>query len=515
MNESTRQEKNMKSTTLARILALIFCATLTSSFPAAAQSPAAQTAPSTTYRYRAVDLGTLGGPNSGGCVPECRYVNDQGVALSRADAPAPDPFAGLGFCLGDCYATLGNRWQAGHVTTLNPVPGGVDTFPAWISDTNLVAGYSENGLLDPTSGFPAFVATLWRGGRPTNLGTFGGSSSIAWGVNNSGQVVGGALNSTPDPSFPAPFFYYNPVPFPVLNETHAFLWSNGVLHDLQTLGGPDSFAQFVNESGQVAGISFTNSSPNSTTGSPTLDPFFWKNGKMEDLGTLGGTLGFANGLNDLGHVIGQSNLAGDATYHPFLWKGSQMIDLQTLGGDNGVAVWSNDADEVVGWADLPGSQMHHAFLWKNGVMTDLGTADGAPCTLAYGVNASGQVVGNLGDGSGLASCGAKVGGFLSENGGPVVDLATLFAPLSSGLTMFGACCIGDDGSILGTGTLPDGDNHAMLLIPCDAKHGDAAACHASAGEMVVAEDTEAAPSLEPRAVAKGFRGANLHKPSFQ
>jgi hypothetical protein len=53
----------MKSTTLARILLSMFCATLTSSFQAVAQSAAAQT-PTTTYRYRAIDLGTLGGPTS-------------------------------------------------------------------------------------------------------------------------------------------------------------------------------------------------------------------------------------------------------------------------------------------------------------------------------------------------------------------------------------------------------------------------------------------------------------------
>jgi probable HAF family extracellular repeat protein len=463
----------MKSRRLARILALAFCAAITSmtnSFQLAAQSPT-----TTTYRYRAVDLGTLGGPSSSGCIPECRYVNNEGSAIFRADTPAPDPFPD--FCLGDCFATLANRWQNGRLTTLNPVPGGVDTFPAWISDTNLVAGYSENGLLDPTSGFPEFVATLWQSGSAINLGTLGGTSSLAWGVNNSGEVVGGALNLTADPTFPAPFFYYNPVPFPVFNETHAFLWSHGVMQDLQTLGGPDSFAQFVNATGQAAGVSFTNSVPNATTGSPTLDPFLWARGKMNDLGTLGGTLGFANGLNDLGHVIGQSNLAGDATYHPFLWTANPLTDLQTLGGNNGSAIWINNADEVVGWADLPGSQVHHAFLWKNGVMTDLGTVGTDPCTTAYGLNAKGQVVGNLGDGSGLGTCGPKVSGFLWENGGPMVDLATLFAPLSSGLTMFGSCCIADDGTILGSGKLPNGDSHAMLLIPCDAKHEDAPACH--------------------------------------
>lgn len=503
----------MKSTTLARIFALIYCGTLTCLFQAAAQSPAAQVPTTTTYRYRAVDLGTLGGPESSGCVPECRYVNNQGVAIFRASTAVPDPFPADCFYF-DCDATLGDEWQSGRSIILNAVPGGDNAFPAWITDTGLVAGYSENGLLDPTTAAPEVTAVLWRGGRPTNLGTFGGNASIAWGVNNSGQVVGGALNMTPD-AFATTFYDYSPTPFPVSTEMHAFLWTRGVLRDLRTLGGPDSMALYVNDSGQVAGMSFTNSTPNSTTGAPTLDPFFWENGVMKDLGTLGGTLGYANGINDVGHVIGQSNLAGDATYHPFIWKGSHMIDLQTLGGDNGSAIWTNDADQVVGWADLPGSLVHHAFIWKNGTMTDLGTADGAPCTLAYGVNASGQVVGNLGDGSGLGNCEGKVGGFLSENGGPVVNLATLFAPLASGLTMFGACCIGDDGSILATGTLPDGDNHAMLLVPCDVQHGITPACKSDPEDVAITPVMSTASPIERRTAGRAINGgSNPHKPSW-
>jgi probable HAF family extracellular repeat protein len=103
-------------------------------------------------------------------------------------------------------------------------------------------------------------------------------------------------------------------------QTHGFIWRNGYMEDLGTLGGPDSWGAAINERGQVVGWAFTNSTPNPVTGIPTQDPFLWQDGRMLDLGTLGGTLGYVgsaanpgNGgaINNRGQIVGTSNLAGD------------------------------------------------------------------------------------------------------------------------------------------------------------------------------------------------------------
>ncbi len=72
-------------------------------------------------------------------------------------------------------------------------------------------------------------------------------------------------------------------------------------------------------------------------------------------------------------------------------------------------------------------------------------------------------------------CGIAKHAFLSEDGGPIIDLNTLIPP-DSGLTLTGAIYINDRGEIAGFGLRPNGDEHAYVLIPCDSDHPRVEGC---------------------------------------
>jgi probable HAF family extracellular repeat protein len=352
---------------------------------------------------------------------------------------------------------------------------------------------SLNGRTTPIlGGLPLFDAVVWKDGELTDLGTFGGPASYAGAINDHDQVVGFALNSTPD-SFDLGSSCQN---FAMPTQMHAFIWHDGFLQDLGTLGGTDSCALFINERGQVAGNSFTNSIVNPGTGRPTLHPFLWAGDEMKDLGTLGGTLAFANGINNRGQIAGASTLAGDAAFHAFLWDKGKLTDFGTLGGDFVEVIGLNEAGESVGKADLPGSLTYHAFLAKNGVMTDLGTQDSDPCSDAISINEKNQIVGFSEDCSGNFKHA-----FLWENG-HMTDL-NAFVPVSSNLTLTVATFINDRGEIAAEGLLPNGDQRAILLIPCDSDHADADAdgCKSEGENTSTVHTYDAAISAQARTAA--------------
>lgn len=79
----------------------------------------------------------------------------------------------------------------------------------------------------------------------------------------------------------------------------------------------------------------------------------WRNGKVIDLGSLGGSFGAPFHINDRDQVVGLSNLPGNATYHAFLWQKGMMSDLSPLAGNSFSAAYGmNDAARLSGKAGL-------------------------------------------------------------------------------------------------------------------------------------------------------------------
>jgi probable HAF family extracellular repeat protein len=479
---------NYKSRMFTNIFAFTIFAALAMPVCGVAQNIATQEPKATHHHYKLIDVGTFGGPSSLFSGPILQILNNQGTFAVIANTPAanPNPGCNMPFSLPDCFVEHAAVLHEGTPIDLGVLAGGVNSQTVAIGESGLIVGWSENGLIDPLTGQPAIVAILWEGQKAINLGTLpGGSESMADGVNSRGQVIGFANNDVSDG--------FSLVGFPT--QTRAFLWQNGVMRDLGTLGGPDAVPNVINELGQVAGFSYTNST-NQITGAPIQDPFLWQNGAMTDLGTLGGTVGAANWMNNRGQVVGTSNLAGDATHHGFLWDDGKLIDLGTLGGVRSEANWISESGFVVGRADVPGSQSHHAFRWKNGVMADLGLLPLQTCSTALSANNRGQVVGET------AVCGANVSGpaFFSEDGEPIVDVNTLIVPASD-LNVVDAFNINERGEIAAHGNLSNGDSHAVLLIPCDENHPNVEGCNYDPAEAATAAPVRPALTIQASAAA--------------
>ena len=432
------------------------------------------------HRYKLVDIGTFGGPASnmnpvGNGSP---YLSTHGVAVGTSATSVPSGPTANGFFCDGLDGTLAFvfhafEWKNGQVTDLEALAPAVTNCSdaLAVNSSGMIAGGSENGLVDPATGVNEIRAVIWKDGKIKDLGTFGGNLSAAESLNGRGQVTGFALNGISDPFSMFAVVLGGPS---AGTQTRAFLWANGEMKDLGTLGGPDAWGFLLNEHGQVAGYSYTNSSANSTTGFPTVDPFLWTDGKMIDLGTLGGTLGVPSALNNRGQVIGSSFLAGDQISDAFLSDDGKLVDLTAQSGGSIVTANAiNDAGEVVGAECLPDNGPCHAYLWKNGLLTDLGTLPGDCFSQAFAINAKAQVVGQS------FNCDTQiVRTFLWDNGN-MTDL-NAFVPPASGLQLVEAVAINDQGEIAGDlvppdcggGSIPTQGNdaqcgHAFVLIPCD------------------------------------------------
>jgi probable HAF family extracellular repeat protein len=508
------KRKIMPIRTFVRITAVTILAALAVPLWMAAQdNPSPDNKPK-HKKYKLIVLGTFGGPASelttnNGIGAGAKILNNSGTLTGSADTPVPNPYFPncFGFT-GDCFVTHAFKWERGVQTDLGALPGVNSSQGTGINESGLIAGVSQTGVVDPILGIGVGHAVVWRGGNITDLGTLGGYQSFAVSLNNAGEVV--ALSTVDGPLDPYSFLG---------QSIHAFFWRNGTTQDVGTLGGPDTFPGLSYRLvGAVVGASFTNSTPNPTTGIPTLHPFLWRNDQLQDLGTLGGTFGEGTVANSRGQIAGDSTLAGDLQDHPFLWDKGKLTDLGTLGGDNGGVHNIGDNGDVVGFADLPGSQAHDAFLWRHGVMSDLGNL--GVSSAANAGNSRSQVVGH----TRIDSNPDSIRAFLWEDGGPMVNLNDL-VPQNSPLLLLDATDINERGEVAGVGVpagCDQGDylscGRAFLLIPdgdCDQDNERRIAGTEAWAELVrqvVPAITGTIPPLSPAERIRSMMWQRYHLP---
>ena len=447
---------------LATVVALV--ALVIPMRPAAQTQPTAMATKQHYPKYKLIDLGTFGGPQSylsdGADITSVSVLNNKGIFTGWADTSTSDPFPN--YCWDDdCLVAHAFRGKKHGKKDLGVLPGGASSDATWITDNGLISGDSQNGEIDPLiPGFPEVRAVLWRYGHVIDLGTIdGGYESVSTSVNSRGQVVGLATNGVADPNSMVGLGY----------QTRAFVWQAGTkMHDLGTLGsGTDAIAGLINERGQVVGWSYTDSNPSkicaAVYGFPlSTGSFFWEERKgMTNLRGLGGTCTIAMGLNDRGQVVGQSWSNGDLTGHAFRWdRKNGLIGLATLGGDFASAHMISNNGQAVGGSYLADNVRINAALWKGKTVVNLGTVDADTCSYALSINASGQAVGFSGD----TNC-ESMRAFLWQRGSPMVDLNSLVSS-NSDIYVTLASQINERGEIVGLGVLPNGDERAVLLIPC-------------------------------------------------
>jgi probable HAF family extracellular repeat protein len=307
-------------------------------------------------------------------------------------------------------------------------------------------------------GDTASHAFRWQDGVMRDLGTLGGANSLAYNPNSRGEVTGVAETSKPDP-LGEDFCGYG-----TQLICRAFFWHTGVMHGLGTLGGNNSLAIGINSSSQIAGCAETRAvDPN--TELLITRAFLWEKGVMKKLGTLGGYNSNGHTLNEPGQLVGWSETTttpdptlGFPPFHAFLWEKDVMTDLGTLGGKMSIFPWINNRRQVVGQSSVFGDANFHAFLWQDGVMHDLGTLPGDTDSAAFAINDRGQTAGQSCDASG--NCRAV----LWHNGMPT-DFNTLI-PADSGLYLLGNFKINAVGEVVGLAFQnATGEIHAFLATP--------------------------------------------------
>ena len=295
-------------------------------------------------------------------------INDSGQVAGYAE-----------FGTGSSISYEGLLYSGGSYSII-PSPGGGSWIATAINGTGQVAGY---GL---TSG-GNYNAYLYSGGSTTDLGSLGGAlgtpASYGAGIDAAGDVVG-TTGTNADTNHA--FVYPNPTV------------STNAMTDLGTLGGTSSLALGVSPNGDyIVGYSttvenqthaflWTSGGTNGVSG----------NAQMQDLGTLGGAISYATATNAAGNVVGYSTAASGSDFHAFYYSGGSFQDLGDPNGFGAFAQALNASGVAVGYY-YQSQNSPLAFVAANGSIVPLDSLvvgnSGWTLQAATGINTAGDIVG--------------------------------------------------------------------------------------------------------------------------
>ncbi|KAB2949511.1 MAG: hypothetical protein F9K17_02865 [Phycisphaerae bacterium] len=328
--------------------------------------------------------------------------------------------AGAAFPLLSAHPAVAQDYS---IIDLGVLPSGHETEANAVNAKRQVAGI---GVTVPVRAF------YWERGNIQDIGTLGGTKALAYDINNRGQVVGAAT-------------------LPGDQIGHAFVWRDGVLHDLGTLpGGTISIGYAINQRGQVVGLADASDGQ--------VHTFLWQRGTgMLDLGplSLGGNPDetLPRAINNRGQVVGEAEDA-EGNRRGFLWNAGEMTALGTLGGLRSHAYDLNERGEIVGATTAPDELEYYAVRWTDGQTESLGTL--GRWSEARAINNRGDIVGWSEGPDGYYHA-------VIWRGGVIESLDDLVAP-DSGWMLIVANDINAAGDIVGAGFIND-EWHAFLLTP--------------------------------------------------
>jgi probable HAF family extracellular repeat protein len=205
--------------------------------------------------------------------------------------------------------------------TFRPVGMGKFSFANAVNDAGVVGG--QTGVDGRVRAFRWTEAS-----GPVLLRDRGGSFNAVRAVNIHGDAVG--MFNTPED----------------WAQRAAFWNAAGELRELPRLpGGPYASAQAINDAGLVGGAADTPSG-----GSHAV--LWYPDGRMQDIGTLGGRSSIVLGMNELGEVVGFSDKTTDGELGGFFWTAeSGMLELPGLPGAKYTqAQRINENGQVVGYS---------------------------------------------------------------------------------------------------------------------------------------------------------------------